>query len=231
MSATVLPFQPFTYPPQLESIRDQVLNVLDDSNERRRIALCKGSSLQCHSSFCPSCVRGRAFKEKGRILEACQQVAPSRLKFGTFKTRDVALDALRETGQIIMETGRRVFERLGVDGYVARLETSFEDWSDLYHPHGHAIIDSPSGGRGFIPRQVWEDEWLGALPSDLHPLEQGAHVTPVRDLVASAAYMTKSQFLEHSAARTVAAIRELKGVRKLNRGGSLKDRVAAQCAA
>lgn len=95
---------------------------------------------------------------------------------------------------------------------------------DEYHAHLHALIDSPSGGRGFIPRDTWRDEWLAALPAHLHPVEGGAHLTPVRDLEATCNYLTKSPFSENvrdHEKRVVEALLACKGMRRTVIKGSL----------
>jgi hypothetical protein len=123
-----------------------------------------------------------------------------------------------------MESGRKALARLGVSGYVLRTETSFEDWNvGSYHAHAHAIVDSPSGGRGFIPNAAFEDEWLSALPASLHPVTNGVHVSPVRDIEAAATYLSKSPFGSHLEAvqRTVATIAATKGLQRLSLRGSL----------
>jgi hypothetical protein len=167
---------------------------------------------------------------KGRILGVADNVPMSRLKFGTFTAKDVPLDSLREAGREIMQTGGRVLKTLKVGDYAARLETSFEEWGDNYHAHLHALVDSPSGGRGFIPRGAWLDEWLGELPTHLHPIEGGAHVEPVRNLEASCTYLTKSPFFDYvsNAERIVAGIAACKGMRRTIIRGSMAE--AAQCA-
>jgi hypothetical protein len=241
MLATVEPFPKYKYPSQLTTIRDEVLKTLMNTghtNEYRKIARCKGSYLQCHSAYCPSCLRGRGHKRNGRILEACDNVSDNHanhLKFGTFKAKDVPLEALRETSKALMLATRQTFTSLGVTDYISRLEVSFESWSDLYHPHIHAIIKTPVGGRSFIPGTAWQGGWLRALPDHLHPSKGGAHIKPVRDLVATTMYMTKSPYSayikaqEHAeVARTVVTIRETVGLQKLNFRGSLNN--PAHCA-
>ncbi len=123
-----------------------------------------------------------------------------------------------------MEASRTALKSLKVDGYISRLEVSFEDWQDDYHPHVHALIDSPAGGRGYIPPHAFQDAWLAALPAAMHSSEGGSHITPVRELEASCAYMTKSSFLNLQGStvdRTVAAIGSLKGLNKLSCRNSL----------
>lgn len=125
-----------------------------------------------------------------------------------------------------MRTSRQVFKRLGASGHITRLEVSFEDWGDLYHPHLHHLIDTPPGGRRFIPLTAYEQEWLEALPHYLHPGENAGHIETVRNLDAVCAYTAKSPFSDWIAgkervARTVAAIRETKGLQKITFRGSL----------
>jgi hypothetical protein len=192
-----------------------------ESVEGRKIQSCRYGS-RCHSIFCPACLRQDGYKQKDRVVRAASLITGARLKFGTFVAKDVALESLREAGREILQAGGRVFRKLKVDGYAARLEVSFEDWGDKYHAHLHALVDSPSGGRGFVPRDAWRDEWLNALPSSLHPIEGGAHVTPIRDLEATCKYLTKSPFFDHvreEAERVVNTITACKGMtRSVMRG-------------
>jgi hypothetical protein len=226
MSLT-MPSQYVTYPGKLEPIRAGVLEALGrDSQEGRKIQSCRYKS-RCHSTLCPLCLRQRGYEMKDRIMQAASQVAGARLRFGTFVARDVSLDSLRETGRELMQAVGRVFKTLKVDGYAGRLEASFEEWRDEYHVHVHALIDSPSGGRGFIPRDAWRDEWLGSLPAHLHPVEGGAQVTPVRDLEATCNYLTKSPFSEHvrdHEKRVVEALLACKGMQRTIIRGSMAER-------
>ena len=142
------------------------------------------------------------------------------------KSRDVVLGDLRDTGRVLLETGRKALAKLA-DGYALKLETSFEDRSDeRYHPHCHVIVDSPAGGRGFIPGAAFEDAWLEALPNDLHPRQSATDISVVRDLEAASAYLGKSPFASLGAVgRTVAAIAATKGLHRLSLRGSLTHSV------
>jgi hypothetical protein len=231
MSPTI-PFQSFSYPGQLEPIRESVLKTLgQESAEVSKLRSCRYTS-RCHSVYCPHCLCQSGYEQKDRIMLAASQVAGARLKFGTFTAKDVPLGSLRDAGREIMQAGARALKTLKVDGYAARLETSFEEWGDNYHAHLHALIDSPSGGRGFIPRDAWRDEWLRALPSYLHPVKGGGHVKPVRNLEETCYYLTKSPFFEHvsNTERVVAGIAACKGMRRTIIRGSMTGGTA-HCAA
>jgi hypothetical protein len=136
------------------------------------------------------------------------------------------LTNLRDTTREILTATKRTLCALNVDGYIARTEVSFEDWSDVYHPHSHAIIHTAPSGKRYVPAHAWEDEWLNALPSHLHPVEGGAHCEPVRDIEATCSYLTKSPFLVHISNqgqidRTITVIQTTKGLAKLATQGTL----------
>ena len=117
----VKPF-PIDYPVDLEPVRSQVLNVLkDDKHECSRIRSCRYKSY-CHSSYCPHCLRMNGYRLKDQIVSGASSIPGPRLRFATLTTRDVPLDALRDTGREIVQAGRRAFKALNVAGYVARLE-------------------------------------------------------------------------------------------------------------
>jgi hypothetical protein len=141
-----------------------------------------------------------------------------------------------------MAAGRKMLKALKLGGYALALEASFEDWHDEFHSHVHTLADVPIGGRRFISHDTWNDAWLTALPSDLHPkeLSGAAHVLPVRgvDGVEKISYyLTKSPFFKVIAEReavtkTVIAINALKGLPRYECRGSLREaRETARCAA
>lgn len=54
------------------------------------------------------------------------------------------------------------------------------------------LVDTPTGGRGFVPEYAWSDTYFDELPNIRHP--QGEHVHHsgvIESLFASAAYITK----------------------------------------
>jgi hypothetical protein len=107
--------------------------------------------------------------------------------------------------------------KLKVAQYAACLEVSTQDHATTFHPHTHGIVNTPSRGRGYIPNYAWEDEWLNALPTHLHPVAP-AHCAPVRNLEASVAYITKSPYAAwldgQDISQTIAAIDATRNLHK-----------------
>ena len=221
------------YPRHLEPLRDQVLDLLDhDRPERLKLVRCRYKS-RCHSVYCPLCRDQDAHTKKDKLVRGVSRLGGRLLKVGTFITRDVPLDALKETSKQIMQSVREVFRSTNTTDYAAGLETSLPDWSDLYHPHAHALLTARPGGRGFISEDGWMDAWLTALPDHLHPLEGASRIEPVREVDAVCSYVTKSpfrpQFNHVDIERTVEAIRAGKGLRQFSYLGEFTDK-AAHCA-
>ena len=217
---------PTDYPSNVEPIRREVLKLID-RDESTKLLSCR-FKYRCQSIYCPLCQRQLSYGRKDALYQAAQGIAPRRLRFGTFKAKDVPLDALRESGKRIMQAGRAAFSLLGLNGYHLALEVSSENWSDVFHGHLHAALDTPAGGRGFLSHAEWQDAWLSSLPADLHPVDttEAAHVRPIRDLEQTCYYGTKSPFAKvvaerESIARTVASIRTLKGLKRFSRAGTL----------
>ncbi|WP_373695290.1 protein rep [Edaphobacter paludis] len=216
------------YPDRLEPIRQSILAHLSNdpstySQEIFKISNCRYRSL-CRSIYCPYCLHSGGHSFYRAVLQASMGLPRHRLCFATFAVRDVPLAALRAACKEIMASTRKTFSKLETAHYACHLETSFEKWSEDYHPHAHALIDSPSGGRRFISPDQWETQWLHSLPPDLRPRETGTHVKPVRDLAAACSYLSKSPFHEWVAgrtARTIATIQATKGLHKVIQRGHL----------
>jgi len=227
---------PDNYPQELEIIRSTVIQTLDDPFMQNRLMRCRFTS-RCNSSYCPFCCIERGRDRKRRILGTVSNVR-HHPRFVTFTTRDVPIEQLRETSRELMACTRLVMERLRVAGHVQCLEVSFRDGGE-YHPHTHTLVDTPSEGRSFLSKAAWQEEWLRALPKDLHPPEGGVHAESVRSLEAVSDYITKSPFHAYvrererqlelvAVRRTVATIRATEGLQKINRRGSFGE--SAHCA-
>lgn len=166
-------------------MRDDIQEAISQSHpiDSLKLARCKGSFLQCHSIFCPSCVRGQLHHQRGRVLAACSLLPERRrksLKLATFRVRDVRPQDLRDVAKESSTAVSKTLQNLGVSGSVTRLEVSSPDWSDEVHPHFHCLIDSPPSGRGFIPKIAFTESWAEHLPADLHAPVPDVHVGIVR---------------------------------------------------
>jgi hypothetical protein len=228
MATTVIAFSDYQYPSLLAPVREAVLNTLGrTSAEGRKIASCKGSRFQCRSTFCPSCIRQKLYRQELTILDSLKQVAGTPLKFATLTAKDVPLAGLRDATSELLKAGRRIMKRIRSRGHLMRAEVSLPHYSDQFHPHLHAMVDYPSGGRHYVPMSAWQDEWLAELPAWLQPSHGGADVRPVTNRAGLAGYMTKSPFAYCAHApqshvdRIVSGIFETKGLARFDQNGSL----------
>jgi hypothetical protein len=211
--------------PYLHTIREGVLAHLPQ--ESHRLLSCRRTS-QCHSPVCPNCLQIAGFQKKDQLIQSTGPTPASRLKFATLTSRYVPLDQLREAAQTLVRVGRQTLRKLKIAHYALAFENSYQNGQTGHHPHIHVLADTPNGGRNHVSADTWTNEWLGQLPADLHPVDKSAYVTPVRDLEASCAYLTKSAFgaVGHVPSRTsieqiVNGIIATKGVQKFNLRGSL----------
>ena len=194
--------------------------------EQQKLSSCRPHHY-CNSTFCPHCLKRAGFQRQTRLLQVASNV-PHPLKFGTFTGRNLPMGRVREASTVLMQTARTVCKRFKVKGFALRLEVSDPKGLDL-HPHVHGLIDTPSGGRGYVSPSDWQDAWLHALPQDLHPTVGGAHIKPVRNLGASCNYLLKSAFSAlcedaydgDDIERVVAYITACKGTQQFSVRGSL----------
>jgi hypothetical protein len=185
------------YPSQLDPIRQGILSTLAlDAAERQKLQTCRYKS-HCHSSYCPHCLQQAGYRQQKKVFKAASQIPSPRLRFATFKSADVPLEALRDAGETLVKAGRSTLKKLKVPDYALRLETSYPAWSLDFHPHLHSILSTAPGGRNYIAPAKWESAWLAELPSWLHPV-QGTHIETVRDLQQSSSYLTKPLFADYA---------------------------------
>jgi hypothetical protein len=208
-----------------DAVRAAVIALLP-APEKLKLSACRGRS-HCNSRFCPSCIQWAGHLRAQQVFQAASLITHP-LRFGTFSGRDMPLERVREASTILMQTARTLCSHMRVKGSALRLEASDPSSND-YHPHIHGLLDTPSGGRNFIPEADWQDAWLTELPQWLHPPTGGAHVKPVRSLGASCTYMMKSVFSSlcedaydgDDLQRTLDYIESCKGVQQFSVRGSL----------
>jgi hypothetical protein len=172
-------------------------------------------------------VRKAGYRRSEQVFKAASEIPESRLKFATFTCLDVPLRGLRESAKHLVNAARKTLRNAGTKNFALRLESFSETWSDLYHPHVHALLDTPNGGRNYVSADAWETEWLTALPSWLHPIGSGSHVKPVRDLRKTCSYLAKSPYAEYADTSNENAIRRVvdsilatKGIQQFNVRGT-----------
>jgi len=147
-----------------------------------------------------------------------------RLRVATLTTADVPLDELRNSVAQIMRSTKTAMKALNLAHYAGKAEFSIVPWDERFHPHAHILASTPPG-KGYIKADDWENEWLTALPSYMHPSSGGAHVKPVRKLAEACGYVTKSPFRyasESTIGQIVAGIEATRGLRRFATSGAFK---------
>ena len=139
-------------------------------------------------------MRRKAHHLGQRLFHIASTMPPERLKFGTFKSKDVPLDALREASQAIMRAARATLKAVDAAHYALRCEFALAPATIGYRPHVHVILNTAPTGRRYVSASHWTDAWLSELPVWLHPANDPVYMNPVRDLPASCAYLVKSAF-------------------------------------
>jgi hypothetical protein len=93
-------------------------------------------------------------------------------------------------------TAKRTFASLKVPGFALKFEAPPSPLdAERYHPHVHAIVDVPTGGRDFIPSHAWSGTFFEQLPNGLHPERDYFHNGGrLESVIASAQYLTKSPY-------------------------------------
>jgi hypothetical protein len=210
--------------PQLQEAAIGSLPVWD--THRFRLTTCRRLS-RCRSSICPTCSFARAFRRRDALHAIAAKLSPKRLRLITFNGGDQPLESLRECSQQMMKAARDTLKHFRVPGYAVKSENSFLGWdADAHHPHLHILVDTPTGGRGFVPSHAWGNEFFERLPNYLHPSTDHVHVSGVLESVrASATYVCKSPY--HGAdvsdvPRIIDSIQATMGLRHYLTHGSLK---------
>jgi len=215
---------PNGYPPAVSHLQQLAIGSLPI--QREDLSKCRLQS-RCNAYDCPACSGRISYIQSQRVLKAAEMMPPSRLKMATFTAANVDLDGLRDSVSQIMQATRTTLKNLGIAQYAAKSEAPVTGLPDWFHPHVHAIVNTAPGGKGYIRVADWQNEWLSALPSYLHPPIGGAHVKPVRELEAACRYFTKSPF--HNATSStigsvLGSIAALKGVVRFSTLGAFRTR-------
>lgn len=124
----------------------------------------------CHNRFCPMCAKRKSIKDM--IALSCMtkwviEEKKRRFLFLTLTVPNVCADALddkiREMNKAFHNFKKRNSFKNVVRGYVKKLELTYNEKSDTYHPHFHVLIAVESryfiDKNKYLTRNKWLEEW------------------------------------------------------------------------
>lgn len=124
----------------------------------------------CHNRFCPMCAKRKSIKDMIALSCMTQWVIEEkkrRFLFLTLTVPNVCADALddkiREMNKAFHNFKKRNSFKNVVRGYVKKLELTYNEKSDTYHPHFHVLIAVESryfiDKNKYLTRNKWLEEW------------------------------------------------------------------------
>ena len=124
----------------------------------------------CHNRFCPMCAKRKSLKDM--VALSCMtkwiiEEKKRRFLFLTLTVPNVCADELddkiREMNKAFHNLKKRNSFKNIVRGYVKKLELTYNEKSDTYHPHFHVLIAVESryfiDKNKYLTRNQWLEEW------------------------------------------------------------------------
>lgn len=144
----------------------------------------------CKHRLCPMCSWRRSlliFAQTAQVVDAITADFPTtRYIFVTFTIKNCpataetlaeALDMMNEGFKRLVNKRRGYKAAAGFQknllGYMKAVEVTYNERSDTYHPHIHAIFAVRAGyfaGRDYLTKQKWQDIWSELLGIDYNAL-------------------------------------------------------------
>lgn len=124
----------------------------------------------CGNRFCPTCAKRKSIKDMIALSCMTKWVIKEnkrRFLFLTLTVPNVCAEALdykiREMNEAFHNLKKRNSFKKAVRGYVKKLELTYNEKSDTYHPHFHVLIAVESRyfnkPEQYLTRDKWLEEW------------------------------------------------------------------------
>lgn len=137
----------------------------------------------CKNKLCPICNWRRAMKhsyQASKILDkAIEQKPKAKFLFLTLTIKNVEGSELNSTMSFLTKSFDRLFKRTKVQknliGYLRATEVSFNQETNLYHPHMHILLMVKSNyfsgsGDNYISQIEWTNMWQQSAKLDYVPI-------------------------------------------------------------
>lgn len=218
-----------------------ILEFLADQEKEKHRLIRAGF---CRDRFCPMCQWRLAVKEAymlSVILKAIEKEENKRFIFLTLTVPNVKAEDLNEEIKLLSRSFTNLIKRVNrksevSKGYVRKIEVTYNEERDDYHPHIHAIIAVNksyfSDSKNYLTRKDWLQLWrevtkkTGIDDQGRDEISQ-LNVQAVKDLEKSAQevgkYTVKSIDFLYSQEVFDVLVSVLKGKRLISFGGLFKE--------
>lgn len=136
----------------------------------------------CGNRLCPVCSKSKTsklIKAHEKLLTRLHTDYPKKFKFIflTLTVKNCKGSELRDTIKQMTTAFNKMSRYKAFDtiakGYIRRVEVTYNDKRDDYHPHIHALLAVPSqykrSKKGYVNQKEWRDLWAKAMKLDYDP--------------------------------------------------------------
>lgn len=128
----------------------------------------------CKNRFCPMCAKRKSLKDTLALTcmsQYIESVKKRRFIFLTLTVPNVVADELeekiKEMNQGFHKLTRREKFKTAVQGYVKKLEVTFNKKENTYHPHFHVLLSVDknyfTNSKKYLKHSEWLDEWRAVM--------------------------------------------------------------------
>lgn len=207
----------------------------DQSKEKRKLA----SANFCKNRFCPMCSWRKSLSDAFKIAIISHWISVKHKKkfiFLTLTVPNVAKSELKQAIKELNQSFNRLFMYKDVaqvaKGFVRKLEVTYNENRDDYHPHLHVMIavnQTYFKSRSYIKQDKWLNLWQKATKNpkitqvDVRAIKNNDDTSFFDAVLEIAKYTAKDSDMLKSEEVFDTFYHALKGVRLLGYGGLFKE--------
>lgn len=207
----------------------------DQSKEKRKLAI----SNFCKNRFCPMCSWRKSLSDAFKIAIISHWISENHKKkfiFLTLTVPNVAKSELKDSIKELNKSFNRLFMYKEVDqvvkGFVRKLEVTYNEDRDDYHPHLHVMVavnKSYFTDKTYIKHEKWLQFWQKATKNpkitqvDVRAIKSDDDTSFFDAVLEIAKYTAKDSDMLKSEEVFDTFYHSLKGVRLLGYGGLFKE--------
>lgn len=128
----------------------------------------------CGKRFCPMCAKRKSLKDSLALIcmtRYIEDIKKRRFIFLTLTVPNIVGDRLDEKIRGMNKAWQKLIRRekfmKAVEGYVRKLEVTFNKKEQTYHPHFHVLLSVNknyfTSSKKYLKHSEWLDEWRGVM--------------------------------------------------------------------